>query len=161
MIKMKKQEIGVYIERGMKISITKSWLSACINNIVEALGIKEPVEISLVVTNDESIKKLNAEYRGIDEPTDVLSFSMNTMENIKEPQFLTPPDKIRHLGEIVISYEKARVQARDYKHTIRKELFNLILHGVLHLLGYDHEESNDEKKMGKEAAKVTENIKQF
>ncbi len=88
-------------------------------------------ELSLVFTDDQNIRILNAAYRGKDKATDVLSFS--NIENCE----LTPFDT--NLGELVISLETTVKQARRYKHSSAAELLRLLIHGLLHLHGYDHE----------------------
>ena len=93
------------------------------------------VEFSLLVADDERMRELNRTYRGMDKTTDVLSFPA---------QDFAPPEMVRHLGDIVISYEQAARQARDLAQPLVVELRFLLLHGVLHLLGYDHESDNGE-----------------
>jgi len=95
------------------------------------MGESPDQEISLVFTDDEGIARLNMMYRGIDQPTDVLSFPMG------RPL----------LGDIVISLERAVSQAREYGHSLQRELAFLTVHGALHLLGLDHESKSDRKRM--------------
>lgn len=98
-----------------------------------------PVELGVRVVGDEEIRELNREYRGIDEPTDVLSFALTeTSEDAPDIPFFLPPDGITHLGEVVISYPRAAAQAQAGGHSVVQELALLTVHGVLHLLGYDH-----------------------
>jgi probable rRNA maturation factor len=157
---MKHNEINITIEKGMRISITKIWIRNCIDDILSTLDIKESIEISLLITDDRSIHKLNSQYRKKNQPTDVLSFSMNEGQfKNSEETFMTPPDEINHIGEIIISYETAKVQAREYRHTVKTEMFNLILHGILHLLGYDHIKPQDENKMNEQADRVKTKLK--
>lgn len=87
-------------------------------------------EISVTITDDDSIRQINKEYRGIDSATDVLSFPMD--------------DEII-LGDIIISVEKAISQAKEYGHSLEREIAFLCIHGMLHLLGYDHEISKEEE----------------
>lgn len=106
-------------------------------------GIREPVELSVVVTSDAEIRELNWRYRHVDRPTDVLSFSQ-----LEGPAgFPTPPGAPRSLGDIVISYDRVRVQAREYGHSERRELAYLAVHGLLHLLGYDHGTEEERRRM--------------
>lgn len=97
-----------------------------------------PVEISVLVTDDATLQALNRDYRGIDAPTDVLSFAAED-EAPAGPAFVRPPGTPRYLGDIAISYERVVVQAAEYGHSRARELAYLTAHGVLHLLGYDHE----------------------
>jgi len=98
------------------------------------------------------VQQLNKSYRGKDEPTDVLAFYMTSAD------FIEPPDGVRHLGEVIISYPQAVIQAEEHRHSIKKELAILIIHGVLHLLGYDHEESEQERQMRAREADILSQI---
>lgn len=99
------------------------------------LCLPETVEISLLLTDDETIRALNRDYRGIDAATDVLSFAM------AEGVGVAAAEGPRLLGDIVISRERAVEQAEEYGHSIEREEAFLFVHGLLHLLGYDHERS--------------------
>ena len=105
------------------------------------LDIKDDVEISLLLTDNTHIHELNRDYRGKDAPTDVLSFAMEEGES-----FCVAPGEPRLLGDIVISGEKAAEQAAAYGHSRDSEETFLFIHGLLHLLGYDHERSAEEEK---------------
>ena len=124
------------------------------NNDIECF-----VEVSFV--DDKTIQKLNNDYRNIDKVTDVLSFPML---DIKYPQKLNEfkneisPDGVLHLGDIVICTNKAKAQAKEYKHSYKREISFLALHGLLHLLGYDHIEKNDEKEMHKTCEKILSSL---
>lgn len=96
------------------------------------------VDLAVVLTGDQELQRLNREYLGIDAPTDVLSF----------PAGFTDPDTRQpYLGDILISLERARQQAETNQQTIEQELRLLIVHGVLHLLGYDHAEEEEKERM--------------
>jgi probable rRNA maturation factor len=119
------------------------------------LGVKKekfsyPCEASVTLTDNETIQNLNKEHRGIDKPTDVLSFPLIEYIN-SEPQIqpgdIDPDTGTVFLGDIVISVEKAYEQAQSYGHSFERELSFLAVHGILHLLGYDHENEDDEKQM--------------
>jgi len=105
------------------------------------LNIEDDVEISLVLTDNAGIHELNRDYRGKDAPTDVLSFAMEEGEDAT--RF---PGMPRILGDIVISREKAAEQAETYGQSQQREEVFLFIHGLLHLLGYDHERSKEEEK---------------
>ena len=102
------------------------------------LGLDE-VELSLYLTDDSTVHNLNREYRGVDKTTDVLSFSQREGENSDQLDGL--------LGDVVISIEQARRQSVDYGHSMAREVGFLTVHGVLHLLGWDHELPDDEQRM--------------
>jgi probable rRNA maturation factor len=96
--------------------------------------------VDVTITNNQTIRKFNAQYRQKDMATDVLSFP-----------FLDKASKIQgqpiHLGQLVISYQKALTQAKAYGHSRQREFSFLFVHGLLHLLGYNHETASDEQKM--------------
>jgi probable rRNA maturation factor len=112
------------------------------NTALEVLRLlnQDKAELSLALVGDREIRKLNAKYRKKDYATDVLSFS--TAKNLPEPT--------RLLGDVVISVDKARAQAKERGWTLKEELTTLLIHGVVHLLGYDHERSaSDARAMGR------------
>ncbi|MDY6820534.1 MAG: rRNA maturation RNase YbeY [Deferribacterota bacterium] len=96
---------------------------------------KDSAEISLLLCDDEFIKKLNAKYRGCDYPTDVLAFPMNEPDEIYDPV----------LGDIVISIDTALKNIDYDRASLKFEVIYLFIHGILHLLGYDHEKSKEEE----------------
>lgn len=98
---------------------------------------QDRVELSLALVDNQEIKKLNACYRKKDQPTDVLSF----------PSGEQLPTGIQILGDVVISVEQAEEQARERRKTLEQEIESLLIHGILHLLGYDHERSRKEAKI--------------
>ena len=106
----------------------------------------EAFEVSITITDNEQIKELNKQYRSINAPTDVLSFSFLEDEN---EEMIQNQDEIEAtlLGDIIISIERAIEQANEYGHSLDRELAFLTIHGVLHLLGYDHMNEEEEKIM--------------
>lgn len=106
------------------------------DKILRALG-KDKEALSLLFVNDPAIRRLNRQYRKIDTPTDVLSFPLNH----QRVRYGSPL-----LGDIVISVETARRQARELGHILERELTFLLIHGILHLLGWDHERSPQEAR---------------
>ena len=102
----------------------------------------QDVMVSVSFTDNEGIRELNREYRNKDAATDVLSFPMYTMEEDDRPE----PDMATELGDIVLSLERAGEQAEEYGHSFERETAFLTVHSVLHLLGYDHERSEEEEK---------------
>jgi probable rRNA maturation factor len=141
-----RMEINILIEEEFKGKIPKTWLSNFAKKVLLAEKIGNNIELGIVITGQEKIQELNRTYRNIDKPTDVLSFFMIPQKGLTEA-FVSPPDNIRHLGEVIISYPQAKIQAKEHKHTIKDEIAILIVHGVLHLLGYDHDELSNEKAM--------------
>ena len=98
------------------------------------------VYFSVIFINNEEIHKINKKYRGIDRPTDVITFALEDNKQINMPE-------VRVLGDIYISYDKVISQAKEYNHSIKREICFLAVHGLLHLLGYDHMKKEDEIKM--------------
>ena len=139
-------EINILIEEEFKGKITRTWLSEIARKVLVAEKTDDSVELGILLTNQQKIHELNRKYRNIDKATDVLSFFMIPEKGLADA-FVTPPDNIRHLGEVIISYPQAKIQAKERNHPIKQEITILIIHGVLHLLGYDHEDLNDEKIM--------------
>ena len=111
-------------------------------------------EVSVTLTNNEYIHTLNNEDRGIDRPTDVLSFALNESE---EPEMVDGP-AVNVLGDLIISVERAEEQAADYGHSLRREVAFLTVHGMLHLLGYDHMEDEEREEMEAEQRFVMEKL---
>ena len=102
-------------------------------------------EVSITLTDDEHIHDLNREYRGIDRPTDVLSFAFKESD---EPEIIyDDEDHVDALGDIIVSLDRARAQSIEYGHSFKREVIFLIVHGMLHLLGYDHMEESDRLEM--------------
>ena len=126
---------------------------AAAEKVGELYGV-ENGEVSVTLTNNEYIHTLNKQYRGIDRPTDVLSFALNESE---EPDVEDGPD-VNVLGDLVISVERAKEQAADYGHSVKREIAFLPVHGMLHLLGYDHMEEEDRIEMEAEQRFVMEKL---
>ena len=109
------------------------------------LSIAPEAVLVLTLTNDAHIQEYNRRYRKLDEPTDVLAFP--AQDKPTDQRFQAPPGTRDWLGDVVISLEKARVQAREARHSIDDEIRLLAVHGLLHLLGYDHATPAEERKM--------------
>lgn len=107
-------------------------------------GIGANTEAGLVITGQEHMRELNRDFRGHDEPTDVLAFAM---QDSPAGTFVSPPDGTLHLGEVIISYPQALLQAAERGHPVTREVAILIVHGMLHLLGFDHDEPGPEAEM--------------
>ena len=114
-----------------------------LNNYVKYLVKKlklDKCEFNIIIVDNEKIHKINKEYRNVDRPTDVISFAMEDNMDIKYEDF-------RLLGDIYISIDKCYEQAKEYEHSRVREICFLATHGILHLLGYDHMEEEEEKEM--------------
>ena len=156
---MAEPEINVSIEQKLKNSLRESWLQRIAVKTIEAEGIPAPSEMGLVITDSKTIQKLNMTYRGENKPTDVLAFHMTpSTDQEPETQFVGAPDGVHHLGEVVISYPQAIEQAQEQGHSVEQELALLIVHGVLHLLDYDHELPEEEQKMKARENEILERL---
>lgn len=116
-------------------------IRATVEASLAAEGITEPCEVSILLTDDEGIHQLNHQFRGVDRPTDVLSFPQNelTPGAFNSAHVERAPETGRILlGDMAISLERTASQAEEYGHSFEHELQYLIVHSVLHLLGYDH-----------------------
>ena len=113
-------------------------LNDYIEYLFNYMNIKDSV-MSIIIVDNDYIHKINKEYRNIDRETDVISFALEENETIDEP--------VKTLGDIYISIDKVYEQAEEYGHSVKRELFFLVTHGFLHLLGYDHMNKEDEEKM--------------
>lgn len=114
---------------------------AIVKTALEVLNIDDDVEISAILVDDEKIHEINRNYRHIDRSTDVISFALEDSE-----QFYVEGQP-RELGDIFISVDHAQAQAKEYGHSLRREMCFLFCHGVLHLLGYDHMTKEEEEEM--------------
>jgi probable rRNA maturation factor len=150
-------EINILFDEGFEDSIEESWLKSIIEQVIIAEEVTADAELSLVVVGQDRIQQLNKTYLDRDGPTDVISFPMFSEQSEGETGiFITPPDGIQHLGEVVISYPQAVIQAEEHHHSVKKEITILVIHGILHLLGYDHDVPGLVKDM---RARETEIIK--
>ncbi len=136
-----------------KITITeniKNILNTAAELSIKLQNLQKPSEISFMLVDNERIREINLEYRNIDRPTDVLSFPIldmyEGMLNSDEGD-IDLDENLLLLGDIVISMEMAVMQAEEYGHSLERELAFLATHGTFHLLGYDHEDEESEKKM--------------
>ena len=141
-------KLKIYYANEQKIVKIPLSLRSLINRVVKATleneNFKKDAEVSVSFVNNETIHKLNLEYRGKDKPTDVLSFPMTDGDEEEDDIDLSTGAVM--LGDIIISAEKAMEQANEYGHGIEREICFLAVHSTLHLLGYDHETSEDDEK---------------
>ena len=137
----------------LPVDSVEDWLTgiarAALNVALDGVGYEtQGTQLSLVITDDETVHELNAQFRGLDEVTDVLSFSADHpghWEGEEEPpedaggfEFVMPPDELSPLGEVIISYPQTQRQAEEHGVPLAHELALLVVHGVLHLTGHDH-----------------------
>ena len=143
-------DIMLEIRNFTQNEIDEKFFQKIVKTVLKEVGIKEKTEISLAIVGDGRIRKLNKMYRGKNRVTDVLSFENKSvipylakafprLKKKQDIEFIDPPDDLKRLGEIILCYPQAKKQARKLNHSLKKELTILLIHGTLHLLGYNHE----------------------
>lgn len=138
--------LRIYFENDQKKHAIKYKMQMLIRKTILATldyeGMENDVEVSVTFVDDEGIRELNKKFRNMDKPTDVLSFPLLDYEGESEEPFF---DELCHnLGDIVISLERAMAQANEFGHSFEREVAFLTAHSMLHLLGYDHELSDED-----------------
>jgi len=154
-------EINVLVDPAFEKDLEADWLQGIARQVLVSQGADANAELGLVITDQQRIQELNRNYLGRDEPTDVLAFHLLPHAEDGEPEvtpFIAPPDGMLHLGEVIISYPQAAIQAEEHQHPLRKEIAILTIHGVLHLLGYDHAEPEQQSQMSAEEAAILSSI---
>lgn len=118
-----------------------------IRTALAAEGLDCPCEVDVCITSDQGIHQINQEMRGVDRPTDVLSFPAFDLRpgELPDTEDADPATGLIPLGDMAISWERIQAQAREYGHSNRRELAYLVVHSVLHLLGYDHLDEGPQK----------------
>lgn len=139
-----------YESFSLKNALITPIIKTCVEATLMAEGIDIPCEINVLITDNEGIRAINKAGRGIDQATDVLSFPMFQLEPGNPPKNWEPYLDIETdrcpLGDMAISLERARQQAKDFGHSLRREVGYLTIHSMLHLLGYDHLDEGIQKK---------------
>jgi len=137
---MLRHSVLVTVENAFETVVDAHLIEAITAGVLEAEGLAV-AELGVLVTDDETILGLNREYAGEDASTDVLAFSL------REGEEFVSPDGVQRLGEVIISYPTARRQAEEAARPVEDEVAHLLVHGILHLLGYDHTEPEQEQQM--------------
>lgn len=140
------------IKNFTKCKLNKKYLNKAAEEVLKVARIKKQVEISLVITGNKRIRSLNKKHRKIDKITDVLSFGNE--EKCGAIKFVDPMDSVIYLGEIFICYPQAVRQAKREKHSVQNEFAILLIHGILHLLGYNHKKHEESKTMKKKEEEI-------
>jgi len=148
-------EVNILFDTGFEQTVRKSWLRKIAQAVLTAEN-RLDAELGIVITGQDKIRELNKRYREQDRPTDVLSFAMTDASD--EMVFPALEGEVRHLGEVVISVEQAALQAKRHRHSVAREIATLLVHGVLHLLGYDHGTPDEEKNMQDRARAVLKHL---
>jgi len=140
---MAKMKININYEKisVLNVPVTRN-IRQCVEATLNAEGITAPCEINILVTDDVGIRGINLASRQIDKATDVLSFPMFNLEPGNPPtdweEYLDPETGMCPLGDMCISLERAKAQAKEFGHSVKREVGYLTIHSMLHLLGYDH-----------------------
>ncbi len=130
--------MNIYLQRETPTAVAEARLRAAALTVLQQQGAEPNAAVSLVLTDDAALQALNRTYRGVDAPTDVLSFEAHVPD---------PETGEMHLGEVLISVQRAAAQAARAGHSLDDELLLLTVHGVLHLLGFDHAETEEKARM--------------
>jgi probable rRNA maturation factor len=138
-----KWTIDIRVDSGYRRLLKARRLRQIAAAVLAAEGVGPGAKLSLILTSDDTVKELNRKYRGQDKTTDVLAFPLGE----DSADFVSPPRAAAHLGEVIISYPQASRQAKEAGYTQEKELALLIIHGVLHILGYDHQRTAQAQRM--------------
>ena len=139
-------KVSLQIDRRFYRHVKRPWLHTIVEQTFALARAKSGVQVDLTITDDDTMHELNKTYRGINKPTDVLAFPLSEESDPKE-LFVTAPGELPHLGEVIVSYPTATRQAEEHGHSVNRELAILVIHGLLHLLGYDHDTDDNEKQM--------------
>ena len=139
--------IHVHVHAGYRRLIQRPWVrQAALAGLAQARDLPSSVECAVRLTNDAELQALNKQFRGIDAPTDVLSFGTEMLRDGRltyEGKFPEP----FYLGDIAISVDRCVAQAAQFGHDVAAELALLVIHGILHLLGYDHQCAASKRRM--------------
>ena len=137
----------------LNVPVTRN-IQKCVEAVLDAEGISCKCEINVLITDDSGIRAINSASRNIDKATDVLSFPMLELEPGNPPKdwkpYLDPETGMCPLGDMCISLERAKAQAQEFGHTVKREVGYLTIHSILHLLGYDHLDEGPMKKQMRE-----------
>ncbi|HJZ49268.1 MAG TPA: rRNA maturation RNase YbeY, partial [Roseiflexaceae bacterium] len=138
-------ETDIQIDERFEDDVDATLIERAVAAVLAAEAVAGSIEVSVLVTDDAALHRLNRDYRGVDAPTDVLSFADDDQAETAHTAFVRAPDAPRYLGDLAISYERVAAQAAEYGHSRERELAFLTVHGVLHLLGYDHERGPEDQ----------------
>ncbi|NDL68155.1 rRNA maturation RNase YbeY [Anaerotalea alkaliphila] len=147
----------LFIENELEEAVpeeVRAWMEASVQAVCDYVECPYDYEVGITVTDNAGIRELNLEHRGKDTPTDVLSFPMTAYPEPgdfalleEDTEAFNPDTGELVLGDMVLSLEKAKEQAEDYGHSLEREVSFLVVHSMLHLFGYDHEEPRQEERM--------------
>jgi probable rRNA maturation factor len=137
--------IFVEISDRFAAQVESSFIERAVQTALAHLSVPEDTSLTIAITDDQQVQELNRKFRGVDNPTDVLSFPAGHVD---------PENGTTYLGDVIISYPQAVIQAKSRGHTPECELQLLVVHGTLHLLGHDHAEPAEKASMWAVQAEV-------
>lgn len=151
-------QVDIQIFEEFSEVISPEWIRTVVAGILSIKPEWSSERVSVVIADDESVANLNHTHRGLEETTDVLSFSNRHSGQyygeddspetaVDDADFVLPPGHYADLGEVIVSYPQVCRQAKEAGHTVQKELAIMLAHGILHLLGYDHERESEAAEM--------------
>jgi probable rRNA maturation factor len=143
--------VEVQIEGPFADKVSQEWLSSVAQTALDMEN-RSAGSLTLVITDDETVRGLNRDYLGIDAPTDVLAFGGES------PDFVSAPEAADYLGDVLISYPQAQRQVDAAGHSVEAELTLLVIHGVLHLLGYDHVSADEKDAMWQRQGRILSHL---
>lgn len=138
-----KIELSIQTDSQFQTNVDHATVGELIRRALSKEDIATPLSLALLITDDETVRRLNLKYRGQDSVTDVLAFGIDQADT----QFVSPLSLPPHLGDVVVSYPRALTQADELGHSVEQELNRLVVHGVLHLLGYDDQTDEERQTM--------------
>jgi probable rRNA maturation factor len=141
--------IDIEISKGFKGKVETAWVMGAAQAALTELDVSPESALSILITTDQHIQELNRDYRQVDQPTDVLAFPSGHSN---------PEDGMTYLGDIVISYPRAAAQAGERGHLVAEEIQLLVIHGILHLLSYNHLDPEGKEQMWNIKQQVLEGL---
>jgi probable rRNA maturation factor len=147
-----KHRVDVQVALRFAEDIDAELLRHATAKVLHREGVEDEIALSIVITNDEAVRELNRQFCNMDAPTDVLALGSG-----EEDDFVTAPEEPTYLGDVIICYPRAVIQAEEY-HSIDRELALLTVHGILHLLGYDHVDEVESTEMWARQDEILDNL---
>jgi probable rRNA maturation factor len=135
--------IEVLIRHEFEACVDRAEIECVVQHVLRIEAAPSDASLSVVITDDDEVRSLNRQFRGVDAPTDVLSFA----DDVPDPAFVDASGEPPYLGDVVLSFPRAQAQAVEQGHSTVREVCLLVAHGVLHLLGYDHADPEEEAAM--------------
>ena len=156
---MTEMNISIEIDPAFAGCVKAAWLKNIVRRSLQIQGCGPKTEVGLIITGQQKIHELNNKYMEEDRPTDVLSFPLLDFPDKKG--FVVPPDGVTRLGDVIVSFPQAVLQAEEHGHTVENEMTTLIVHGLLHLLGFDHAEEKETRKMKARESAILKELGSF